>query len=162
MTQPVTHLPPGPGQESVWDYPRPPRLEPATRHIRIYFDGQLLADTHRALRVLETSHPPVYYLPPADVQRQFLRLASATSVCEFKGLAHYYDVLSASRLALRAVWCYASPRPGYAALRDHLAFYPALLDSFGDDAELVTHQPVRAYGGWITPHSVGPVKGVPG
>lgn len=162
MTQSVEPIAPGPGQESVWDYPRPPRLEPSARHIRVYFDGQLLADTYRAVRVLETSHPPVYYLPPEDVQRQFLRLAAATSVCEYKGLAHYYDALSTARLALRAVWCYAALRPAYAALRDHLAFYPALMDSCWVDDEQVTPQPGRLYGGWITSDIVGPFKGGPG
>src|SRR5690349_21189791 len=111
----ATHrLPPGPGQESVWDYPRPPRLEPTTKHIQVIFAGALLADTRRAYRVLETSHPPVYYLPPDDVQPHLLRPAPGTSVCEWKGQAAYYDVVSGKRVAARAAWAYPHPTPTFA------------------------------------------------
>src|SRR5882724_3056034 len=100
---------PGPGQESVWDYPRPPRLEDMSKRIRVIFNGVTLADTLRAKRVLETSHPPVYYLPPEDIQLQYLSLTSQGSMCEWKGQARYYTISVGGRHAEAAAWLYPDP-----------------------------------------------------
>lgn len=153
---------PGSGQESVWDYPRPPRLERTSRHIRVVVAGELLADTRQAWRVLETSHPPVYYLPPDDVNASLLRSTSGTSFCEWKGIARYVDVVAGDEVRPRAGWFYPEPATGFAALRDHLAFYPALMDECTVDGEVVQPQPGGFYGGWITSDVVGPFKGEPG
>ncbi|ACL24649.1 DUF427 domain-containing protein [Chloroflexus aggregans] len=155
-------IPPGPGQESVWDYPRPPRLEPTTRRIRVVFAGITLVDSRRALRVLETSHPPVYYVPPEDVQMTFLRPNPARSFCEFKGVAMYYDVVVGERIAREAAWSYPDPTPAFTPLRGYLAFYAGPMDACYVDDELVTPQPGGFYGGWITSDIVGPFKGGPG
>jgi len=153
---------PGPGQESVWDYPRPPRVEPSAAHIQVIFNGVVLADTRRALRVLETSHPPVYYLPPADVQKQYLIRSARRSLCEWKGYASYYAIAVGERIAENAAWSYPDPAPDYAAIRDHIAFYPQLMEACYVDGERVTPQPGGFYGGWITSKVVGPFKGEPG
>jgi len=153
---------PGPGQESVWDYPRPPRLEPSTRHVVIVFNGLTLADTTRALRVLETSHPPVYYIPPADVRMDCMFPSSRSSFCEWKGRAGYATIRVGDREAPDAAWFYANPAPAFAALRDHLAFYPSRLDLCTVDGERVAAQEGDFYGGWITKDIVGPFKGGPG
>jgi uncharacterized protein (DUF427 family) len=154
--------PPGPGQESVWDYPRPPRLEPFDGHVRVVFNGVTLADTHDAKRVLETSHPPTFYIPPADVRWEHLQSASGSSMCEWKGAARYFDVEVDGRRAARAAWGYPEPTPGFAALKDHLAFYAGPMDGCFVDGERVIPQPGGFYGGWITSGVVGPFKGVPG
>jgi uncharacterized protein (DUF427 family) len=160
-----------PATESVWDYPRPPRLEPTASHIRILHHGVLLAETNRALRILETSHPPVYYIPPTDIALKYLRVSDRRgSFCEFKGTASYWsiDVSSAlakptkSALSPDAAWSYAHPSNQYAALRDHLAFYASRVDECTVDGELVTAQPGDFYGGWITSRITGPFKGPPG
>jgi uncharacterized protein (DUF427 family) len=153
---------PGPDQESVWDYPRPPRLEPTSRHLKIVFNGVTIADTRRAYRVLETSHPPVYYLPPDDIKMQFLVPASGTSYCEFKGSAGYYDVALAGRIAEKAAWSYASPTPEFAPISGYVAFYAGKMDACFVDDEQVEPQPGEFYGGWITGDIVGPFKGAPG
>ncbi|WP_298402903.1 DUF427 domain-containing protein [uncultured Chloroflexus sp.] len=155
----VKRIPPGPGQESVWDYPRPPRLEPTSRRIRVIFAGITLVDSRRAIRVLETSHPPVYYVPPADVQMAFLRPNLARSFCEFKGIATYYDVVVGERSAVQAAWSYLDPTPDFASIRGYLAFYAAPMDACYVDDEQVTPQPGGFYGGWITSDIVGPFKG---
>ena len=161
MPRPVP-IAPGPGQESVWAYPRPPRLEPSAAHIRIEFGGVTVADTRRALRVLETSHPPVYYIPPQDVQMAYLHLAPGASYCEWKGEAAYYSVTVGERSAPAAVWTYPQPDPAYAALAGYLAFYPSRMDACFVDDERVRAQPGDFYGGWITAAIVGPFKGDPG
>jgi uncharacterized protein (DUF427 family) len=153
---------PGPGQESVWDYPRPPRLELTSRHIQIYFNGLLLADTRRAYRVLETSHPPVYYLPPADIQMQCLVPAGGHSWCEWKGQAAYYSVVVGERRAENVAWYYPNPTPPFLAIKNCVAFYPRPMDRCLVDGEVVTPQPGGFYGGWITSDVVGPFKGEPG
>lgn len=154
---------PQPGQESVWDYPRPPRLEPTDRHIRLEFNGVVIADTRRAWRVLETSHPPVYYLPPADVDMACLqRVTGAASLCEYKGQASYYTLKVADRKAERVAWSYHNPTAPFAAIKDHLAFYARPFDVCTVDGEAVTPQPGHFYGGWITGDIVGPFKGEPG
>ncbi len=155
-------IPTGPGQESVWDYPRPPRLEPVARRLRVVFNGVTIADTERGFRVLETSHPPTYYLPPEDVLMEHLRPAGSGSVCEWKGGAVYYDVVVGERVAPRAAWAYPAPTGAFRPMRDHVAFYAGLLDGCYVDGERVTPQPGRFYGGWITRDIVGPFKGEPG
>lgn len=153
---------PGLGQESVWDYPRPPRLEDVSAHVRVEFGGVLLADTSRAKRVLETSHPPVYYLPPEDVQMHFLERRERTSFCEWKGGAVYYDVVVGDRRADLAAWVYPKPSPRFAGLQDYLAFYPSKMDACYVGDERVEAQEGDFYGGWITRNIVGPFKGGPG
>lgn len=153
---------PGPGQESVWDYPRPPRLESTDRRVKVVFGGVTIAYTTRALRVLETSHPPVYYVPPEDVRMEHLRPAAAGSVCEWKGRASYYDVVTDERIEERAAWCYPEPVPAYAEIRDHVAFYPSRMDACWVGGRKVRAQEGDFYGGWITPDVVGPIKGAPG
>jgi uncharacterized protein (DUF427 family) len=153
---------PSPGQESVWDYPRPPRLEPTEKLIRVRFAGLTLAESRRALRVLETSHPPVYYIPPADVALQHLKPSGRRSHCEYKGTAHYYDLQVGDRRVPSAAWCYPEPTGGFEAMRDHLAFYPALMEACFVDGEKVQAQQGGFYGGWVTSDIVGPFKGAPG
>lgn len=148
-------------RECVWDYPRPPRLEATDRHILVTFSGVVLADTRSALRVLETSHPPVYYLPPQDVAMQYLSESGHASFCEWKGRARYHDVSVGKRSLARAAWSYSAPSRGFAEIRDYVAFYPALVEGFVD-GERVRAQPGDFYGGWITSELVGPFKGPPG
>jgi uncharacterized protein (DUF427 family) len=153
---------PGPGQESVWDYPRPPRVEDVSKHIQVIFNGIIIADTNRAKRVLETSHPPVYYIPPEDIQMGFLVKEPGNSNCEWKGRASYYSVAVEDRVAERVAWSYPDPVERFAAIRDHLAFYAGPLDACTVDGEQVEPQPGGFYGGWITSDIVGPFKGGPG
>ncbi len=148
--------------ESVWDYPRPPRLEAVQATIEITLGGVVIARTERALRVLETSHPPTYYLPWAAFAPGALRPAAGGSFCEWKGEAAYYDVLGGERVAQRAAWTYPRPTHAYASLVDHVAVYPAAMDRCTLDGEAVTPQPGGFYGGWITSRIVGPFKGGPG
>jgi uncharacterized protein (DUF427 family) len=156
-------------RESVWDYPRPPRLEPTARRIRIAHSGTVLAESRRALRVLETSHPPVYYIPPADIAMQhLLRIPRKSSYCEFKGNATYWTIdlgVGGGRSARRvdsAAWSYEQPAQAYAALQGHLAFYANRVDECWVDEERVAPQPGDFYGGWITKDLIGPFKGAPG
>jgi len=153
---------PGPGQESVWDYPRPPRVEEVSKRIEVVFNGVKIADTVRAKRVLETSHPPVYYIPPQDVRLECLVEAAGSSFCEWKGRARYYTVVVDSRRAEKAAWSYPQPAAGYEAIRDHLAFYAGPMDACTVGGERVEPQPGGFYGGWITSKVVGPFKGEPG
>lgn len=154
--------------ESVWDYPRPPRLERSARHLRVVHAGQVLADTTAACRILETSHPPVFYIPQADLAMQFLvRSPRRSSFCEWKGFATYWsiDVRSAApgaTVVLDAAWSYADPAETYRDLKDHLAFYASRVDECTVDGERVVAQPGDFYGGWITSHVRGPFKGPPG
>ena len=153
---------PGPGQESVWDYPRPPRLEAVARRLRVEFAGRTIADSVAAYRVLETSHPPVYYLPPGDVDRDVLFPASGESFCEFKGRAIYFDLVVGERRAVEAAWAYPLPTRAFAPLAHHLAFYASRVDACYVDDERVAAQAGDFYGGWITHDVVGPFKGEPG
>jgi len=153
---------PGPGQESVWDFPRPPRLEPSRERVVVVFAGQVVAETTDAVRVLETSHPPGYYLPRAAFAPGVLVEGSGVSVCEFKGAARYLDVRVGEVVARRAAWYYPEPWPGYSSLRDRVALYPAAMDSCEVDGERVEPQAGGFYGGWITSRVVGPFKGGPG
>jgi uncharacterized protein (DUF427 family) len=158
----VPRVPPGPGQESVWDYPRPPRVERSRQRVVVRLGGTLLVDTTAALRVLETSHPPAYYLPRSAFPADALTAASGSSMCEYKGRATYLDVGSGGVVAERAAWTYPSPLPGYEALADHVALYPAAMDACEVDGETVTPQQGGFYGGWITSRVAGPFKGAPG
>jgi uncharacterized protein (DUF427 family) len=151
-------------QECVWNYPRPPRLEPTTRHLRVVHAGMVLAQTCHGLRILETSHPPVYYFPPTAVMMKWLRAgAGRRTFCEFKGVAIYWDLILASGEEIRSVaWSYPRPSSSYIALKDHLAFYPGMVDECWVDEERVVPQPGDFYGGWITSDIKGPFKGPPG
>jgi uncharacterized protein (DUF427 family) len=148
--------------ESVWDYPRPPRVEPSTRRIRVVIGNVTVADTTRAFRVLETSHPPGYYIPPEDVLSEYLRPSRRRTYCEFKGQARYFDLVIGERVVRDAAWYYPDPAPGYEVLRDHLAFYPGRVDACFVDEEQVVAQEGDFYGGWLTADIVGPFKGGPG
>ena len=150
------------GRESVWDYPRPPRLEPTDRRIRVIASGIVVVDTPSALRLLETSHPPTYYLPPQDIRMDLLKPSRRRTLCEFKGSARYFDLRINDRLIKNCAWSYANPAPRYAALKDHLAFFAGLVDECWVDDELAQPQPGGFYGGWITPDLDGPFKGGPG
>jgi uncharacterized protein (DUF427 family) len=150
------------GQESVWDYPRPPALVRDERHVVVTFAGITIAETTRALRILETSHPPTFYLPLDDVGRDLLRPAEGASFCEWKGAAAYVDVVVGDRVAREAGWYYPDPSPTYRALRDHVAFYAGRVERCTVDGIAVTPQPGGFYGGWITPDVAGPFKGEPG
>lgn len=155
-------IPPGPGQESVWDYPRPPRLEPTSKRIQVVFNGVTIAETTRAYRVLETSHPPVYYIPPEDIVHTCLEPAPGFSWCEWKGQAQYYTVAVGERKVEGAAWYYPDPTPAYAPIKNYVAFYAGLMDACYVDGEKVTPQPGDFYGGWITADVVGPFKGESG
>ena len=150
---------PGPGQESVWDYPRPPRLEPFNGHVRIVLDGNVIADSNRSVRILETSHPPTYYLPADDFKTGTLIETEGSSFCEFKGVAHYYHLQSGQKLAHRAGWGYKQPSKAYPQLKDTVAVYAHLMDACYVNDELVQAQQGDFYGGWITKAIVGPFKG---
>ena len=152
----------GPGQESVWDYPRPPRVEPSGRRVVVELAGVAVVDTVRALRVLETSHPPAWYLPVEDVTPGTLEPGEGSSFCEYKGLAAYWDVVVGDRRVRAAGWSYPAPSPGFEALVDHVAFYPVRLDRCTVDGEVVRGQDGGFYGGWVTDDVVGPFKGGPG
>lgn len=154
--------PAGPDKESVWDYPRPPRLEPVRRRIRVELGGMTIAETTVAYRVLETSHPPNYYLPPDDVVPGALVRAQGRSFCEWKGTAHYFDVCSAGRVEQDAAWGYDHPSRSFAAISGYVAFYAGRMDACFVDDEQVVPQPGGFYGGWITDDLAGPFKGGPG
>jgi uncharacterized protein (DUF427 family) len=145
--------------ENVWDYPRPPALVRCERRVRIELGGITIADSTRALRVLETSHPPTIYVPRADVAEGVLRATAHTSFCEWKGRAAYEDVAAGGRLVERGAWHYPDPAAPYAALAGHVSFYPGRMDGAWLGAERVRAQPGDFYGGWITRDLRGPYKG---
>lgn len=149
-------------KESVWDYPRPPRVEPLDRHVRVELGGELIAESDRALRVLETSSPPTIYVPREDVRVESLRAAKGTTECEWKGTASYFDAIVGERVRPRAAWTYADPKPGFEGIRDWISFYPGRVDACYLDGERVTPQAGNFYGGWITAEIEGPFKGEPG
>lgn len=154
--------PVAPGQESVWEYPRPPRVEPDARLVRIVLGGELIVETRDSVRVLETSHPPVFYLRRAAFVDGALTRAAGRSACEFKGSATYFDVRGGGRRVARAAWEYPSPLPGYEALTGRVAVYAQEMDRVEVGGVVVSPQPGTFYGGWITPDVVGPFKGAPG
>jgi len=153
---------PKPGQESVWDYPRPAIAEPTPKTLRVEFGGQVIAETRRGARTLETSHPPTYYIPRSDVAFDMLRPSPHSSFCEWKGEASYFDVIVGDRVAENAAWTYPKPSPSFRVIAGHIAFYPALMDACFVDDERVIPQPGGFYGGWVTDQVVGPFKGGPG
>lgn len=158
----VLPITPGPGQESVWAYPRPPRLERTARRLEIVLGGVKVADTTAALRVLETSHPPTYYLPRDAFLPGVLSPAPGRSVCEWKGPATYWTLSAGGEVAEAAGWSYERPTPAFRDLAGHVAVYAGRMDECRVDGEVVTPQPGGFYGGWITADVVGPFKGEPG
>lgn len=162
MTPPgVTPEPTGPGEESVWDYPRPPRLEPERREVRVELAGEVVARSRRALRVCETAGPPTVYVPPEDVREGCLLPTPRRSHCEWKGTAHYFSLAVGERVVEDGAWSYPEPRSGFEALAGWVAFYPGRVEGFLG-GEPVRPQPGRFYGGWITREIKGPFKGEPG
>ena len=154
---------PQPGQESVWDYPRPPHLERSVKQIKVVFNDVAIANSCQTYRVLETSHPPVYYIPTEDVKTEYLHLANAQrSFCEWKGFASYYDLIVGEKQVRNAAWYYAQPTADFAAIKNYIAFYPSKMDACYVDSELVQAQAGDFYGGWITQDIVGPFKGEAG
>jgi uncharacterized protein (DUF427 family) len=152
----------GPGQESVWDYPRPSVAQPTSAHLKILLAGRTIAETRRGIRTIETSHPPSYYFPPDDITPSLLRPATGSSFCEWKGHAAYFDVRSNDVVREAAAWSYPNPTEPFAIIRDYVAFYAAAMDACFVDGERVEPQPGGFYGGWITSAVAGPFKGVPG
>jgi uncharacterized protein (DUF427 family) len=150
------------GQESVWRYPRPAIAEASDRRIRIVHAGIVVADTRAAVRIIETSHPPSWYIPPMAIGPGLLRPSSRRSFCEWKGEARYWHFDVGGHTFRDVGWSYANPTPAFAILRDYLAFYAAPFDSCTVDGEQVRPQPGGFYGGWITSDLAGPFKGVPG
>ncbi len=154
--------PVGIGQESVWDYPRPPSAEGTSRRVVVELGGRVVADTVRAVRVRETSHPPVYYVPRDDLAPGVLERAGGSSWCEWKGAATYWDAVVDGRRGPAVGWSYEDPTPGFEHLRGAVAFYPGRVDRALVDGEPVRPQTGGFYGGWITDEVVGPFKGDPG
>ncbi|MEM7153696.1 MAG: DUF427 domain-containing protein [Myxococcota bacterium] len=153
--------PTGPGQESAWSYPRPPRLDRSPHLVRVEWAGRVIAETRNALRVLETSHPPNYYVPPADVDWSALVQAPGSSLCEWKGEARYWSVRAGGQVVANAAWSYPDPFDDFAEVLDHVSFYCATLQCWVGD-ERALPQPGGFYGGWVTSHVTGPFKGGPG
>jgi uncharacterized protein (DUF427 family) len=153
---------PGPGQESVWDYPRPPRLEEVPARLQVVLGGVTIADSISGLRVCETASPPTFYLPPDDVDADVLELTTSSSTCEWKGRAAYFTVTSGDRREVDAAWCYPRPNPAYRALAGYVSFYAGRMDACFVDDERVVPQPGDYYGGWVTSAVVGPFKGAAG
>jgi len=165
-THPPKPDPVGPGQESVWDYPRPAIAEPTDRRIQIVHRGVELVDSSTAWRTLETSHPPTYYIPQSDIAMEHLQPNPRRTICEWKGQASYWDIVIGPReeeVRLEAIaWSYPSPTPPFAPVKNFLAFYPDPLDQCLVDGEAIAPQPGSFYGGWISHYEAGPFKGVPG
>lgn len=158
----VKRVQPGPGQESVWDYPRPPALRACSKPVRIELDGEVLANTSNALCILETSHPPTYYLPREDIEMKWLLPTAKTSYCEWKGKAAYFDILKAAEHYKHVAWTYPDPNPVYAAIKNYIVFYAQFMDACYVGDEKASPQPGGFYGGWVTSDVVGPFKGDPG
>lgn len=152
-------IPPGPNQESVWNYPRPPRIETTDKHIEIVFNQVLIVDTRRAYRLLETSHPPNYYIPLADVKADYLIPSTRTSFCEWKGQARYYTLKVGEQQATDVAWYYPDITPAYKEIEGYVSFYPGPMDACYVNGEKVQPQPGSFYAGWITQDVVGPFKG---
>ncbi|ORB72628.1 DUF427 domain-containing protein [Mycobacterium scrofulaceum] len=152
----------GPRRESVWDYPRPPRVEPFAGEITVELGGEVVASTDRSWRVLETSHPPAYYLPREAFAEGSLREAPGSSWCEWKGRATYYDLLGGGVVARKSAWSYLHPTPGFESIAGAVAVMAANVDRCTVDGEVVVSQSGGFYGGWITSWVTGPFKGGPG
>jgi uncharacterized protein (DUF427 family) len=157
-----TPEPPGPGQRSVWDFPRPPALERTAEHVVVRFGGRTVAETRAPFLVCETSHPPVYYVPRADVDVAVLEPIADRTLCEFKGVASYADLVVEGRRSPAACWWYDAPVPSFAALAGAVAFYPQRVEACEVDGEPVRSVEGDFYGGWITSKVSGPFKGGPG
>jgi uncharacterized protein (DUF427 family) len=159
-----TRIEPGPGQESVWDYPRPPACVAFSGTIEVHHRGVLVATTNAAIRVLETSQPPAYYLPPDAVTTQaILRRNQNRTMCEWKGMATYWDLeLPDGTVVESAAWSYEQPVRGFESITGHLAFYAQRLDRCTVNGEQADANAGSFYGGWITSYVVGPFKGAPG
>lgn len=149
-------------KESVWDYPRPPKLERTGSKLKVVFNGITIAETDRAYRVLETSHPPVYYFPPEDVRMEYFSKSGKSSYCEWKGKAKYFSVTVDSKTAGNCAWYYPSPVKEFEKMKNFIAFYPQMMDACFVNGEKVNPQEGSFYGGWITSNIVGPIKGAPG
>lgn len=154
--------PTGPGQESVWDYPRPAIAEPTQRRIQIIHSDIMLVDSRSAWRTLETSHPPTYYIPQSDIAMEYCTPNPRRSLCEWKGQAKYWDVAINGQTLEAAAWSYTSPTPSFAPIAGSLAFYPGAFDQCLVDGHAITPQPGSFYGGWISPFEAGPFKGIEG
>ncbi len=162
MRRMATPDPVAPGQESVWDFPRPARWRHCRHLLEIMHGGMRLASTRAGIETLETSHPPTYYFPVESIAQGALRPNARRTLCEWKGQARYFDVLVGGMRLPAAAWCYDSPLPSFAALRGHVAFYAEALDGCFVGGEKASAQPGGFYGGWVTSHFAGPFKGVPG
>jgi len=149
-------------EESVWDYPRPPRVEAFPGLIEVHHSGYAQAKSSSTFRLLETSHPPVFYIPPEDIMMEMLSKTGRTSICEFKGTAVYFDLVMPELQIENVAWSYENPRRGYETIKNHLAFYPSKVDACYVDGERVKPQEGDFYGGWITSNIKGPFKGGPG
>lgn len=158
----MQRIQPEAGQESVWDYPRPPRIEPVAERLRVIFNGVTVADTINGYRVLETSSPPTYYIPPEDVRTDLLQQSSSNTFCEWKGSATYWSIDVDGKTSADAAWSYRTPTPAFEQIRDHLSFYAGRVDACYVADEQVQPQAGDFYGGWITSKIVGPFKGEPG
>jgi uncharacterized protein (DUF427 family) len=158
----VVRIEPGPGQESVWDYPRPPRVEPVPERLRVVVGDTVIADTARGFRVLETAGAPVYYFPPDDVRTDLFVASPRSTYCEWKGGASYHSLAVGDREIENVAWSYDEPKPGYEQIQGYLAFYAAKVDEAWVGGEQATPQPGGFYGGWVTSRIVGPMKGEPG
>ncbi len=153
---------PGPGQESVWDYPHPPRVERVDQRVRVELAGIVLADSGEACRVLETASPPAYYIPPEHVRCEYLEPSKHSTLCEWKGTARYWSIRVGGRLVENGAWSYLDPFEGYDIIQDFLAFFAGKMDACYVGEQRVIPQPGGYYGGWVTPNIVGPFKGDPG
>ena len=152
---------PASGQESVWDYPRPPLMVPDRRLVEVRVGELLIAQTRGAIRVLETASPPSFYLPPEDVRTELLQPVGGHSFCEWKGRASYFDVTAPSCVIAQAAWSYEQPLEAFARLADHIGFYPGRIACYVD-GQSVRPQAGGFYGGWVTDEVVGPSKGEAG
>lgn len=161
QNRPPFALEPGPGQESVWDYPRPPALQSDLRRVEVRFEDVILADSRRTYRVLETASPPTFYIPSADVHVELLMSSTETSFCEWKGVAHYWALRVGGLSGEVVGWSYPQPTPAFAPIAGYYSFYPALVECYVD-GERVRPQGGGFYGGWVTHEIVGPFKGAPG
>ncbi|MFZ4505661.1 MAG: DUF427 domain-containing protein [Microbacteriaceae bacterium] len=149
-------------RESVWDYPRPPRVEPVRSHIEVIHSGVTIVSTNNSVRVLETSHPPTYYLPMVDFIEGVLVPVQGNTVCEFKGVASYFDLVIGNERIPRAAWGYENPAAGFESLAGKVALYASRVDQCHVGDEVVMPQEGDFYGGWITSNIDGPFKGAPG
>ena len=155
----MTDSPQETATESVWDYPRPPKLEACSQSVRVEFEGMNIAHSQSSYRLLETSHPPVFYIPWEDLEQSYFQLTSHRTFCEWKGVANYYSIQVGDRVSENAAWFYPEPTPAYAVIQNYVAIYPSRVDACWVDDEKVQSQPGDFYGGWITRNIVGPFKG---